>query len=272
MMKGKLKTLTALLAVLLAGGQAYAIDFRSGGICYRTISDTECEVTYRTAADVDDYSGDIVIPGRVSHNGKTYIVRSIGENAFTRSVDLDEGCLFAGRTALRSVVIPETVTSIGDYAFIGCNELKSVVIPQSIVSIGACAFFCCSSLTAVTLPDVLVSIGNSAFRGCTSLSSVAFPKSAGIGDYAFEECPLVPTYKKGDVSLDGKVSVLDYNKLLRMILTNDTKYDPTDPVRLAADVNGDKVINIADVSSLINILLYVIDDIGVRAQVAMSDD
>ncbi len=65
------------------------------------------------------------------------------------------------------------VKEIGEYAFIETN-IKKVVIPDSITTIGDTAFFCCRSLTSVTIPDSVTSIGNGAFLVCSSLNSVKF--------------------------------------------------------------------------------------------------
>lgn len=60
---------------------------------------------------------------------------------------------------ITSVVIPDSVTSIGDYAFAYCDSLTSVVIPDSVTSIGDWAFHDCDSLTSVVIPDFVTSIG-----------------------------------------------------------------------------------------------------------------
>ena len=73
---------------------------------------------------------------------------------------------------MTSVVIPDSVTSIGDDAFRGCFNLTSVVIPDSVTSIGDCAFLSCSSLTSVVIPDSVTSIGDCAFDSCSSLTSI----------------------------------------------------------------------------------------------------
>ena len=72
------------------------------------------------------------------------------------------------------IVIPDSVTSIGSYAFYGYTSLTSVTIPDSVKSIGASAFYNCTSISSVTIPDSVKSIGNSAFYWCTSLTSVTF--------------------------------------------------------------------------------------------------
>ena len=71
-----------------------------------------------------------------------------------------------------SYAIPNSVTSIGDYAFSGCSSLTSVTIPDSVTSIGKWAFSECKSLTSVTIPGSVTSIGVGAFASCTSLTGI----------------------------------------------------------------------------------------------------
>ena len=87
------------------------------------------------------------------------------------------------------VLIPDSVTSIGDGAFSGCSGLTSVTIPDGVTYIGTLAFRACSGLTSVTIPDSVMSIGDRAFSGCTNLTSVTIPDSVtSIGGYAFLNC------------------------------------------------------------------------------------
>ncbi|CDD64023.1 cell surface protein [Firmicutes bacterium CAG:341] len=94
----------------------------------------------------------------------------------------------AGKTD-SEYAIPNSVTSIGSYAFFDCESLTSVTIPNSVTNIGVYAFYGCKSLTSVTIPDSVISIGDYAFYGCKSLTSVTIPDSViSIGDYAFSYC------------------------------------------------------------------------------------
>ena len=75
---------------------------------------------------------------------------------------------------LTSIIIPESVTSIGDGAFYGCSSLTSVTIPNSVTSIGNEAFYNCSSLTSITIPNSVTSIGDWAFYNCESLTKTNY--------------------------------------------------------------------------------------------------
>ncbi|GAB6390862.1 MAG: leucine-rich repeat domain-containing protein [Treponematales bacterium] len=89
---------------------------------------------------------------------------------------------------IKGVVLPDTLTSIGDDACYGCGNLTSVVIGNSVTSIGERAFNC-TGLTSVTIPNSVTSIGEGAFGGCPKLTSVTIPGSVeSIGQFAFQNC------------------------------------------------------------------------------------
>ena len=93
------------------------------------------------------------------------------------------------RDTIVSVVIPDSVTSIGAYAFRACTSLSSVSIPDSVTSIGRNAFCVCTSLESLVIPDSVTSIGDYAFNTCTSLVSAVFGSSmttTGVG--TFDSC------------------------------------------------------------------------------------
>ncbi|HIW57912.1 MAG TPA: leucine-rich repeat protein [Firmicutes bacterium] len=85
--------------------------------------------------------------------------------------------------------IPDSVASIGYYAFYYCDSLTSINIPDGVMSIGGYAFSGCSGLTSINIPDSVTSIGNSAFSGCFGLTSISIPDSVmSIGTSAFSRC------------------------------------------------------------------------------------
>ena len=92
----------------------------------------------------------------------------------TSTNTLHQGC--------SSTIIPESVTSIGNYAFYDCSSLTAITIPESVTSIGWNAFEGCSSLTAITIPEGVMSIGKSAFSGCTSLTAIVVAEGNKVYD------------------------------------------------------------------------------------------
>ena len=98
---------------------------------------------------------------------------------------------FVGCSALTNITIPDSVTSIGSSAFRGCTGLTSIVIPDSVTYIGGGAFSDCTGLTSITIPNNVTSIGGYAFYGCTSLTSITIPDSVTSIDWdAFAGCKI----------------------------------------------------------------------------------
>ena len=160
---------------------------------------------------ITSYSGDdrhVIIPDTIDG----VVVVAIG----------DEALMGKGMVGM---TIPESVTSIGDYAFAYSVSLDMVVIPEGVTHLGTGAFYSCSSLTSVVLPDRLTSIsdrlfeycerlaevsindgiariGNKSFSGCESLVSIVVPDGVtSIGDYAFAECTILT-----DITLPASVT------------------------------------------------------------------
>lgn len=118
-----------------------------------------------TAVIVTNYkckgaAADVTIPSR--YQGKP--VTAINNAAFPNS-------------AVTSVTIPDSITSIPDAAFVNCSQLTNISIPNSVTYIGFSAFDGCASLKSITLPSSLRTIGNSAFAGCPSSMTVTYPGS-----------------------------------------------------------------------------------------------
>lgn len=77
--------------------------------------------------------------------------------------------------SITSITLPDSVTSIGSYAFHGCKELNEITLGDGINSIGNGAFLECIGLTSVTIPSGVTSIGEHAFANCAQLASVTIP-------------------------------------------------------------------------------------------------
>jgi len=86
-------------------------------------------------------------------------------------------------------VIPNDVTSIGNFAFSGCEQLTSITIPSGVTSIGDYAFCSCDELASIDIPSGVTVIKNGTFESCTRLASIVIPEGVtSIGDYAFNGC------------------------------------------------------------------------------------
>ena len=135
-----------------------------------------------TAVIVTNYkyngaAADVTIPSR--YQGKP--VTTIGHAAFFNS-------------AVTSVTIPDSVTSISDDAFGFCSQLTNISIPNSVTFIGFSAFNSCTSLKSITLPSSLSTIQSYAFYNCGNLKTIRIPVSVtSIGNCAFDVCPSLMT-------------------------------------------------------------------------------
>ena len=95
--------------------------------------------------------------------------------------------VFAKCKNLESCILPETLETIGSYAFIGCSALSGINLPSSLKTIGDATFSDCTAFTSIGFPSSITAIGSNAFKGCTSLEidDLALPNLTSIGKGAF---------------------------------------------------------------------------------------
>ncbi len=122
---------------------------------------------------------------------KRVVGKTIGDNAeFT----VNRGILKQYTGSADHVVLPDSVTKIGERAFDGCKTIKSIDIPNTIVRIDGAAFRDCTSLQSIKLPDSIEKIEWQTFQGCTSLKSVYIPSTVtNIAEGAFRNCTSLKT-------------------------------------------------------------------------------
>lgn len=212
------KLFLTFLTLLANIGVNFANGTKIGDLSYNLNSfNRTAEVTYRVHnssvmainIDLNEYNKgwmieSAIIPETVEYKGITYTVTSIGEKAF-------KDC-----KVLKSVVIPNSVTSISTDAFLGCNNLPIIdniryadtylvrvedkTLPQYTIRegtrwIGGYSFQNCKNLTNIIIPESVISIGEGAFCGCSSLISIVIPNSVKtIKNMAFSYCPELIIY------------------------------------------------------------------------------
>ena len=178
-----------------------------------------------TIFEYTDYNATrIVIPAKI--NGVPVV--AIGDYAFLycsnlKSVTIPEGvttvgyAAFAGCSGLTSITIPDSVTEIGSFAFWECSGLKSIKIPDGVTAINSRTFAGCRGITAISIPDNVADIDSSAFSGCTGITS--FDVSTNNKKYSSQDGVLYskdkkhlvrcPEGKKGAVTVPGSATWID---------------------------------------------------------------
>ena len=212
MQRTKLLLLAAMLLGCLRVSAAPAHEYVINGIYYSRVvgSAGSTWVTGSTSAGssslgvmysmrawdevTNEYSGDVVIPSTVNHNGFKYTVVMIWNSAF-------RGC-----TTLTSVTLPSTIVQISSWAFLDCTGLTSVIIPEDsqLMYINSGAFDGCTNLTSMVIPKATINIGDEAFYGCTNLTSITIPESVThIGYKALEGTAWYDNLPDGEVYINN---------------------------------------------------------------------
>ena len=171
----------------------------------------------------DSYSNPLYYAKHIYSDEDTEITNLIIPNSVTSIGDY----AFEYCSGLTSITIPNSVTSIGEEAFSGCSKLTSVTIPNSVTSIGEEAFEFCSGLTSVTIPNSVTSIEYAAFYGCSGLTSVTIGSGVtSIGNHAFEgvDISTVISLIENPFEITGKTP--NYRTFSQNTFNNATLYVP----------------------------------------------
>ena len=192
-------------------GSTVTIDYGTHSLKFTVtnVDPAECEVICPTNKPSVDFN--VVIPEKVVIEGAEFPVTRIGDNAF-------EPHNINYYSRLKSVSIPNTVTTIGNYAFNDCRGLVGITIPNSVTTIGSYAFCYCSGLLGITIPNSVTTIGNYAFDFLTSILGVTIPNSVEtMGDHAFSNCSKLSkvTFEEG-----SKLTALNSNVFSSTALTS----------------------------------------------------
>ena len=201
-----------VLAMLMAGtiptrAVSVTVDLGDGGTSLKD----ELTAIGLTPSDVDS----LTIKGCLSNSDISYLSYYLYNLEYVNlqnatSFTTVPGSFLSGKSTLVEVVLPESVESIGYYAFSGCSKLEKINFPSALRSIGASSFYGChfkelnipatltsidgnafwdnTALESVMLPETMTMLGGSAFRGCTSLTSVTLPKTIETFEGAFYGC------------------------------------------------------------------------------------
>ena len=124
------------------------------------------------------------------------------------------------REQIRTVVVNDGVTGIGNYAFKDCTELKKVDFQGTLNRIGSGAFYNCKALASITIPDGVAGIGSSTFFGCVLLEDVNIPYGVStIGNSAFKKCTALKT-----LTIPYDVTAIGDNAFAGCTLLKDVSY------------------------------------------------
>lgn len=188
-----------------------------------------------TAVIVTNYkykgtAADVTIPSRYKGKPVTMIDHAAFHNSAVTSVTIPDSVTsihdsaFAYCSSLTNISIPNSVTAIGSFAFEGCTKLESITLPSSLLTISEFLFYDCSQLTTIHIPDSVSSIRQYAFYNCGKLKTIRIPVSVtSIGSYAFDDCPssMTVTYSGSKKQWDA-ITKGSYNGVLENHLVCNT--------------------------------------------------
>lgn len=218
------KSLLLILVAILLPMTASAYDAVVDGIYYNL--DKAAKTAEVTSGD-NLYVGSISIPQTISFEGVRYQVTSIGESAFKEcqellSADLSVGLLTIGKNAfegcgLTSMVFPNSLKTIDEYAFWNCQSLASITIPESLTSIGDNAFYYCDNLKEVFIcsPKLHCYISSNTFGYNTKNEATFYVPRGTMYYFMIDESdygwPLLIGVNTGIETLDNRINLKEFD-------------------------------------------------------------
>ena len=196
----------------------------AGEKMYHSVSEEDTCITcgcptIGTAGILYDMSGDGTYAEVIGYEGSAKKVRIADTYNGVPVTGIYEK-VFRNNDNITEVIIPNSVTTIGDDEFYDCGSLTKVVIGDGVTTIGDDAFDCCYRLTSVVIGDSVTTIGSSAFSSCSRLTSVEIPDSVTtIGWYAFSSCSSLTSVVIGDsVTTIGNYTFRECSSLTKVVM------------------------------------------------------
>lgn len=204
--------------------------FALNGVSYKILSIAEgnmnvCATYHKPEGAVDrksiatanlaGYTGNVIIPTKVSYQGKIFNVSSLNDS------------IFYGAAEMTSAVLPDGLVSIPRHAFYECSKLEKVEIPATVTSIGAYAFTYCSVIDNIQLPERLTSLGDRCFFQTPSLSNINIPAGlTTLPQYCFSYSGLNSIVLGENITTLGNYCFQTCKKLESIVLPSNLKAIP----------------------------------------------
>ena len=194
---------------------SFPIDYGGYILEYTVIQTNPPCVSVKCSDYYSSEQSELTIPDIVTHEETNYSVTEIADNGFFGMMD------FYG-----TLIIPNTITKIGNYAFSGCDEFDRITIPEGVITIGDNAFNNCTSFKGVlTIPNSVISIGANAFESCTRITEVTISENVKeIPQECFSGCSRLKTITIPDnITYIGNQAFNGCSSLSNIILPDNIK-------------------------------------------------